>query len=132
MKKRTKVVLGVAAVAIAIGVIASANGGGEGSTVTPASPEVSEKAEYVLTATSPGGFTNVTYIRPDGQMSQETSPAGTEWSATVDGNGWGKPTLTVQGGSGTGEVACRITHDGKVVAENSSAGAYAVVSCSAH
>ncbi|MCR6488135.1 MmpS family transport accessory protein [Amycolatopsis sp. OK19-0408] len=84
---------------------------------------------YSVTTTG-SGISMITYLKPDFDMSQETGVRGKKWSKTIDGEG---DTLGINmnaQNAGGGTISCRISRgDGSVIAENSSSGPYAVVSC---
>ncbi len=84
---------------------------------------------YSVTTTG-SGILSVTYMKPGFNISQETSVRGKKWSKTIDPDGDTLGLNMNAQNSGGGTITCRITRgDGTVVAENSSSGAYAVVSC---
>jgi hypothetical protein len=97
-----------------------------------ADEEAERKADQITysVTTTGSGILMVTYLKPGFDISQETSIRGKKWSKTIDPDG---DTLGINmnaQNSGGGTITCRITRgDGHVVAENSSSGQYAVVSC---
>ncbi|WP_370972533.1 hypothetical protein [Amycolatopsis sp. cg9] len=97
-----------------------------------ADEEAERKANRITygVTTTGSGISMVTYMKPGFNISQETGIRGKKWSKTIDPDG---DTLGINmnaQNAGGGTITCRITRgDGRVVAENSSSGAYAVVSC---
>ncbi|WP_409491984.1 MmpS family transport accessory protein [Amycolatopsis sp. cmx-11-12] len=87
------------------------------------------KITYSVTTTGVG-ISSVTYMKPGFNISQETNVRGKKWSKTVDAEG---DTLGINmnaQNAGGGTISCRISRgEGTVISENSSSGAYAVVSC---
>lgn len=87
------------------------------------------KITYSVTTTGPG-INSVTYMKPNFNISQVTTVKGKKWSTTIQAEG---STLGINmnaQNSGGGTITCKITRGtGEVVAENSSSGDYAVVSC---
>lgn len=110
--------------------------------VAPATsaPEQDDNAtrtvEYVVEGS--GKATSITYLTVDnGQSSQsQAMDAALPWSKTIEvsqktwlsGTSF---TLTAQAGAAGGDIHAIIKVDGKVVAENTSSGAYAVVTANA-
>jgi len=64
---------------------------------------------------------------------QQENGAKLPWTKEVDAKGdVVLPTITaLSNGEGAGSISCKITVDGKVVKENQSTGAFAVVTCTA-
>ncbi|SEF33951.1 membrane protein [Amycolatopsis pretoriensis] len=97
-----------------------------------ADEEAQRKADritYSVTTTG-SGISTVTYSKPDFNISQETDVRGRKWSKTIDTDGDDVSVGLNAQNSGGGTITCRITRgNGFVVAENSSSGEYAVVSC---
>ncbi|MET8848762.1 hypothetical protein [Amycolatopsis sp. NPDC004625] len=84
---------------------------------------------YSVTTTGPG-ISMITYAKPGFTISQETSVRGKKWSKTVEADGDTTGINMNAQNSGGGTITCRISRgNGTVVSENSSSGAYAVVSC---
>jgi hypothetical protein len=115
---------------------AAAGAAASSSAAAEAQRKVDEEAErkanqitYSVTTTG-SGISMVTYLKPGFNISQETGVRGKKWSKTIDPDG---DTLGINmnaQNAGGGTITCRITRgDGHVVAENSSSGQYAVVSC---
>lgn len=78
--------------------------------------------------TGSGKAMNVSYGAGSGQ-SQENSPE-LPWSKEqAASDGFDAYVLTVQNGSEGGDITCRLTVDGAVVAENTSTGPYTFASC---
>jgi flagellar motor protein MotB len=97
-----------------------------------ADEEAQRKAsEITYSVTTTGsGISMITYLKPGFNISQETSVRGKKWSKTIDPDGDTLGLNMNAQNSGGGTITCRITRgDGTVVAENSSSGQYAVVSC---
>lgn len=115
---------------------AAASAAASSSAAAEAQRKADEEAErkaneitYSVTTTG-SGISMVTYLKPGFNISQETSVRGKKWSKTIDPDG---DTLGINmnaQNAGGGTISCRITRgDGSVIAENSSSGQYAVVSC---
>lgn len=83
---------------------------------------------YEVTTTGPG-ILSVTYVKPAFQIAQDTAVTGKKWSKTVEADGSTIGLNMNAQNKGGGTISCKISRGGKVVAENSSAGDYAVVSC---
>nr|WP_218862200.1 MmpS family transport accessory protein [Actinopolyspora biskrensis] len=84
--------------------------------------------EVVYEVTGSGGANSITFGR-GGQTSQNTN-AELPWSKTAEAaEGMDFYSLSAQNGQGGGDITCKITVDGEVLAENTSNGQYAVVSC---
>ncbi|MDT7704566.1 MAG: hypothetical protein QOG20_173 [Pseudonocardiales bacterium] len=96
----------------------------------PAAAGAADTYEYQVTGS---GQATVGYGTVSG--SGVTSSSGTQalpWSKTITVDNKGiffAPTLTATAMSG-GSVACKIIHNGKVVADQTASGQYATVSCS--
>jgi hypothetical protein len=104
------------------------------TTVAPAPPPAPVQDTIVYTITG-GHAGNITYIQPGEsfQESQITDRTKLPWSKTwtLDPSGYEQFGLTIEAqNSGGGTIGCSITVDGKVIAQNSSSGEYAVVTCS--
>ncbi|TXG90550.1 hypothetical protein DW322_10340 [Rhodococcus rhodnii] len=83
---------------------------------------------YQVEGTGTGA--TVTYSGTNLDMAQETN-ATLPWSRDVDIDGLGKfVTMTASNGSDGGSITCRILADGNQIAEQTSSGPYANVSCS--
>lgn len=96
---------------------------GTGTAATGATGTV----RYEVTGSGRG---SVTWTDGSGNMGQQTS-ARLPWSKDVKpADGFGFYSLTVTGGTGGGEVGCRIVKDGAVIAEQSAEGRFASASCS--
>jgi hypothetical protein len=94
--------------------------------VAPAEPAV-DVWEFSVTTTG-SGIGSVTYMKPGFNIAQDNSVSGKKWSAKVEGDYDLPPNMNAQN-KGSGTITCTIKHNGEVVTENSSKGAYAVVSC---
>lgn len=89
--------------------------------------------EIEITSTGSNSATSITYVQPENgsfEMTQETGkplPWTKRWT-DVDSLplGWN---MNAQQ-SGGGDLKCVVRHNGKVIAENTSSGSYAVVTCS--
>lgn len=119
MFRRFAVVAAVAAAGVlaacSVPDAASTTGGGDGTWT------------FSVDTTGPG-IGSVTYMKPGFQTAQDTSPKGKHWEATIKGKYDVKPNMNAQA-SGDGEISCKVTKDGKTVAENKSVGKYSVVTC---
>lgn len=82
---------------------------------------------YEVTGDS-GTANNITYFGENANQSQETDAALPWRSKTFDKSKTTLTGVTAQNG-GSGEITCKIIVNGKVEVENTSKGAYAVVSC---
>lgn len=133
-------------------IVAASLGGGGDTTEAPAAAPVADQpaapaapAEaatpgitYEVTgeqgsSSGLGPGTSVTYTSGENmQLSQNTS-VDLPWTETVDlgDNPFQMATLTAQAGDGVTSITCRITEGGEVVAENTSSGQFAVVTCNA-
>lgn len=98
----------------------------EKTTTTKAAP-ARKTVVYEVTSDS-GTATNVTYFGENAQQSQATDVALPWKSKEFDSKKVTIKGVTAQNG-GSGSISCKIIVDGKVEAENSSEGQYAVVSC---
>ncbi|WP_298445929.1 MmpS family transport accessory protein [Gordonia sp. (in: high G+C Gram-positive bacteria)] len=147
-KKRKKWPWILGGVIVLIIIIAAAAGAGGGdkktddtnaaSAVAPA-PGATTAAEtttkkpakntvvYEVTGDS-GTANNITYFGENANQSQETDAALPWRSKTFDKSKTTLTGVTAQNG-GSGEITCKIIVNGKVEVENTSKGAYAVVSC---
>lgn len=116
------VLVGGCAALVAAGGGVNPNGPGN-----PAPPEGgSQQVVYTVNGES---AMNVTY-GANGQTSQQTNPT-LPWTTSGPAEGsFGFYSLTAQNGQSGGEISCRIEVGGKVLAENTSSGPYAVVTCS--
>lgn len=111
-------------------------GAAKSAAPAPAKPQPAEEKDsghtVVYRITGTVGKASVTYAAGKaGDISQDNG-AALPWTKTIkveDG-----PFLifhiSAQNATGGGKIGCEISFDGKVVATNSSSGAYAVVSCS--
>ena len=101
------------------------------ASVEPAEPDV-----LVYEVGGTARFANVTYATPSGtsQTFIEVPMRNTAGDLGVTFRGRGIPHfayVSAQNDGETGTIACKITLNGVTIAENTSSGAYAVVSCSA-
>ena len=104
------------------------------TTVAPAPPPAPAQDTIVYTITG-GHASDITYVQPGEsfQESQITDRTALPWSKTwtLDPSGYEQFSLTIEAqNAGGGTIGCSITVDGKVIAQNSSSGEYAVVTCS--
>lgn len=84
--------------------------------------------QVVYEITGSEGVNSITYGK-GGQTSQNTD-AELPWSKKAQASdGVEFYSLSAQNGQSGGDITCKITVDGKVLAENTSNGQYAVVSC---
>ncbi|SFN26727.1 membrane protein [Pseudonocardia ammonioxydans] len=85
------------------------------------------------TATGFGPGSSVTYTSGDSMQISQDTDADLPWSKTVElsDGPFQIATLTAQAGDGYNSISCRITRDGEVLAENTSTGQFAVVTCNA-
>lgn len=74
---------------------------------------------------------NITYTGDGGGMAQDNG-AALPWSKKTTVKGFGLLSLTAQAAQGASTITCRITRDGggPPIAEQTSTGQYAIVSCS--
>ncbi|MGY6652704.1 MmpS family transport accessory protein [Amycolatopsis sp. TRM77291] len=87
------------------------------------------KITYSVTTTG-SGISSVTYLKPGFNISQETNVKGKKWSKTIESDESALGINMNAQNAGGGTITCRISRgDGTTIAENSSSGAYAVVSC---
>lgn len=101
-------------------------GGGAPAAPPPAEQDASGTVRYEVSGS--GEAMNISF-GAGGSMAQETSPA-LPWSKEQPASdGFDTYSLTAQNGSDDAEITCRLTVNGEVVVENTSAGPYAVVSC---
>ena len=96
--------------------------------------EAARKANQIIfsVSTTGPGISMVTYLKPGGfNIAQDTNVSGQTWSATVDAAGDSLLGVNMNAqNSGGGTITCRIARgDGTVIAENSSSGDYAMVTC---
>ena len=96
------------------------------TTTTKAAP-AKKTVVYEVTSDS-GTANNITYFGENAQQSQATDVALPWKSKEFDSKKVTIKGVTAQNG-GSGTISCKIIVDGKVEAENSSEGQYAVVSC---
>ncbi|SEC23448.1 membrane protein [Amycolatopsis tolypomycina] len=97
-----------------------------------ADEEAERKANQITysVTTTGSGISTVTYSKPDFNISQESDVRGRKWSKTIDTAGDAVSIGLNAQNAGGGTITCRITRgNGSVVAENSSSGQYAVVTC---
>lgn len=146
-KKRKKWpwILGILVVLIVIIAVSTSQGGGDSSnTATTVAPSASagggaapattqasgDALLYEVTGDGTTSAGNITFFSAGGQQSQETD-ATLPWSKELRGDkgAFTITGVTAQNGADGGTIRCKITKNGKVEAENSSSGAYAVVSC---
>ncbi|MFP5072548.1 MmpS family transport accessory protein [Pseudonocardia nantongensis] len=80
-----------------------------------------------------GPGTSVTYTSGENMQLSQNTDTELPWTETVDlgDNMFRMATLTAQAGDGVTSITCRITENGEVLAENTSTGQFAVVSCNA-
>ncbi|MGJ7909027.1 MmpS family transport accessory protein [Actinopolyspora sp. H202] len=84
--------------------------------------------KVVYKVTGSGGASSITFGK-GGQTSQNTN-AELPWSKTADATeGMEFYALSAQNGQNGGDITCKITVDGEVLAENTSNGQYAMVTC---
>lgn len=106
----------------------NSSGSNTASTPAPASTPVTGQFTYKVTGKNPA---LITYATSGGNISQETS-AKLPWSKTVQSPGYPGMTfahVSAQN-SGGGTISCQIIGpSGNVVADNSSEGDYAIVTC---
>lgn len=145
-KKRKKWpwILGILVVLIVIIAVSTSQGGNSSNTATTVAPSASAGGGAAPASTQASGDTlvyevtgdgtttagNITFFSAGGQQSQETD-ATLPWSKELRGDkgAFTITGVTAQNGGDGGTIRCKITKNGKVEAENSSSGAYAVVSC---
>lgn len=142
MMRKPLVALALATVLTSALAGCSSSGGGpaiDKSTPGTPSPSASMGHQAVYAVTSEGAATanNISYFSiANGQSGQEqANGAALPWSKTVDlGSGpfnFSSLSLTAQAAQGATSISCTITIDGKVKAQQTSTGPFAVVSCSA-
>lgn len=101
---------------------------GQGTSGDNSKTGKTKPGEVVYEVTGSQGASSITYGKGS-QTSQRTN-AGLPWSKTAKAsNGIEFYSLTAQTGQAGGKITCKITVNGKVLAENSSEGPYALVSC---
>lgn len=96
-----------------------------------ADEEAARKANeitYSVTTTGPG-ILSVTYMKPNFNIAQETNVKGKKWSKTIQDDGSSIGINMNAQNKGGGTITCTISRGGQVIAENSSSGEYAVVTC---
>ncbi|PZT93406.1 MAG: hypothetical protein DI630_27010 [Gordonia sp. (in: high G+C Gram-positive bacteria)] len=109
--------------------------GGEATQAAPAAPPATTtkkkdgKTVVYEVSGDAGSATSITFFTTGSNQSQDNG-ASLPWSKeiTVDDGDFTFLGVTAQSG-GDGEITCKVTVDGKVEAENTSNGAYAVVMC---
>lgn len=123
------------AVVVIIAIVASSAGGGSGSSISGSDTIVYE-------ITSDASHVSATYATfTDGNVGEAQDNSATPpWTKTVSAKsswvhsfslvGLMSPTLSGGGKDGT-TISCKITVNGKVVAQQTSTGQYAAVTCSA-
>jgi Mycobacterium membrane protein len=96
-----------------------------------ADDEAARKAnEITYSVTTTGsGILSVTYMKPNFNITQETNVKGKKWSKTIQDDGSSIGINMNAQNKGGGTITCTISRGGQVIAENSSSGEYAVVSC---
>lgn len=133
---------------VALIVIASVANGGKNdtsttNTTTPAAasapvaaPPVAEKPAapakrtVVYEVTGAGTANNITYTSDGMTSTEQVSNVPLPWSKTIElptGEALQMVSVLAQAGTGTPEIAAKITVDGKVIKEGKSSGQYAVV-----
>jgi hypothetical protein len=131
MKTVGKIVLaGVILMVLAVGGCIALVGG----VANEVDKSIKEDADTVTTVkyeVTGGQGADVTYSKNGSGQTSQDNGAKTPWSKTVKIKG--DPSLdtytVLAQNSGTGEIGCKISVDGKVVNENSSKGQFAVVDC---
>ncbi|WP_158880777.1 MmpS family transport accessory protein [Amycolatopsis anabasis] len=137
-KKWPWITAAVAALFLIIGISTITHGGQNPATATvtpaataPAQVETDRNAQqigYEVTTTG-SGILAVTFMKPLFQIAQETAIKGQKWATTVEAYGPAPGVSLTAQNKGGGTITCKITRGGRVVAENSSTGDYAIVSC---
>lgn len=138
-RKKWPLLLGGLVLLIIIIAVASQGGGDSSPTATGTDPnpatQAADTADGTLVmyeVTGPAKATNVTYTKEGFQMEQvanPTLPFRKELTFTDTVTGFSGLSLVAQNGQASGDITCRILVDGKEVANSTSSGAYAVVSC---
>lgn len=106
------------------------NGAGTGAPnpidTEPAAQGASGTVRYEVTGS--GDAMSLSYGAGSGR-SEESSPELPWFKEQAASDGFDVYMLTVQNGSGGGDIKCRLTIDGEVVAENTSTGPFTFASC---
>ena len=129
------------AVIVVIVIVSLSNSGNSGNTgsrsgapapVTSAAAPAQDTIVYTITG---GHSSDITFMEPgEGvQESQITDRTALPWTKTwtLDPSSYEQFTLSIEAQNASGgTIGCSIAVNGKVVAQNSSSGEYAVVTCS--